>query len=202
MLMDLLPLLLPATFHGLIIVPHVLPQGPVNHRLTITEQEVQFTTGQKSNKSREIQSARKKTSQELVIQDECGCLLPATGLWAEVPCARNWREACPQLDRAHSQPGNGWWKELSLNSPSGCKIRTAIKSVCQEIWIHTFLLPPPARNRDYVMLKPWLRIQHLVSWTTSSAAVSLKWHLRNGHKIHLILPTASKTDIPYRRLAK
>lgn len=42
---------------------------------------------------------------------------------------------------------------------------------------------------------------HLVSWT-GSAAASLRWHLRNGHKIHLILSTACETDIPYRRLAK
>lgn len=156
-----------------------------------------FTPGRRSNRSREIQSACKKMSQELGIRDGSGCFLPAAGLWALVPCARNWREACPQLDRAQSQAGTGGWNELSLNAPSGCKIRTAIKSVCQ----HTFQLLPPPRNRDYVMLKPWLRIQHLVSWT-SSAAVSLRWHLRNGHKIHLILPTACETDIPCRRLAK
>lgn len=68
-------------------------------------------------------------SQEPVIEDRSGWLLPAAGLWAEVPCARNWREARPQLDRAQSQPGTSWWNELFLNSPSGSKLRTVTTSL-------------------------------------------------------------------------
>lgn len=116
------------------------------------------------------------------------------------------KSLCQKLKRsmspARQSPARNRLMEWSISKfPTRMQIRTAIKTMCQVIWIHTFLLLPPGRKRDYVMLKPWLRIQHLVSWT-SSAAVSLRWHLRNGHKIHLMLPTACETDNAYRRLAK
>lgn len=199
--MELLPLLSPATFHGLITVPNEVPPEPVDHRLKITEQGAQFTPGQKSNESTEIQFACKKMSQELVIQDGSGCLLPAAGLQAKVPFSQKLKRSTSPA-RQRPVPSRNRLMERSLNSPSGCKKRTAIKSVCQVTQMHTFLLLSPARNRDYVMLTAWLRNQHLVSWTTSSAAVSLRRHLRNGHKIQLILPPACETDTPYRRLAK
>lgn len=199
--MDLLPLLSPATFHGLITVPNVVPPEPVDHRPKITEQGAQFTPGQKSNESTEIQFTCKKTSRELVIQDGSGCLLPAAGLQAKVPFSQKLKRSMSPA-RQSTVPSRNRLMERSLNSPSGCKKRTARKSVCQVTQMHTFLLLSPARNRDCVMLTPWLRIQHLVSWATSSAAVSLRRHLRNGHKIQLILPPACETDTPHRRLTK
>lgn len=130
MLMNLLPLLSPATSHGLIIVPYIVPQRPVDHRLKITEQGAQSIPAQKSNKSKEIQFSCKKMSQEhfVPLQDGPGCLLPAAGLRAEVPWARSWREACPQLDRA--QPRNRLMEWTISKFPIRMQNKDCKKKVC------------------------------------------------------------------------